>query len=83
MTKSQLLTIGNNNPVNCNLTISNIEWCAKVKYLGIVVVCNAMFLNVFIDISKQKGKLFSRVISILCATGSASKNLQLFWRESL
>lgn len=67
--KSQLLTIGGNNPVNCNLTISNrtIQWCANVKYLGIVV-CNA---NVFTtDISRQKGKFFSRLNSILSVTGS-------------
>ena len=67
--KSQLLTIGGNNPVNCNLTISNttIQWCANVKYLGIVV-CNAKVFST--DISKRKGKLFSRINSILSVTGS-------------
>jgi len=67
--KSQLLTIGGNNPVHCNLTISNkaIQWCTNVKYLGIVV-CNAKDYST--DISKQKGKFFSHLNSILSVTGS-------------
>jgi len=66
--KSQLLTIGGRYPDNCNLTISNktIQWCVSVKHLGIIVR-NAKTST---DVSKQKGKFFSRVNSILSVTGS-------------
>jgi len=54
--KSQLLTIGSENPDNCNLTISNktIQWCASVKYLGIIVR-NAKDFST--DVSKE-GQVF-------------------------
>jgi len=77
--KSQLLTIGgNNNPVNCNLAISNvtIQWCANVKYLGIVV-CNAKVFST--DINKQKGKFFSRLNNILSVAGSGTILVGMKW----
>jgi len=62
--KSQLITIGGNNPVNCNLAISNvtIQWCANVKYLGIVV-CNAKF-SLLISINRKASSL--AVLTVYC-----------------
>ena len=38
--KSQLLTIGGNNPPDCQLLLDNkpVQWCVRVKYFGIYLL---------------------------------------------
>jgi len=67
--KSQLLTIESKILITAiSLSrIKTIQWCASVKYLGIIVR-NAKDFST--NVSKQKGKFLSRVNSILSVTGS-------------
>jgi len=66
--KSQILTLGGSNPVNCRLFLGNkpIEWTSKVKYLGIHILAGDVQK---VDITDAKRKYYECFNSILSICG--------------
>jgi len=66
--KSQLLTIGGDNPPGCQLLLDNkpVQWCVRVKYLGIYLLAGK---TVKIDLTVTKGKYYGCYNSITSVCG--------------
>jgi len=72
--KSQILTLGGSNPVNCRLLLGNkpIEWTSKVKYLSIHILAGDVQK---VDIANAKRKYYGCFNSILCICGKSRNEI--------
>ena len=71
--KSQLITFGGCNPAQCVITISgnSIPWVPKVKYLGIMFLCNTAIT----DLSEVCRNFYGKFNSIMYVLGKCSNEM--------
>ena len=71
--KSQLITFGGCNPAQCVITISgnSIPWVPKVKYLGIIFLCNTAIT----DLSKVCRNFYVKFNSIMSVLRKCSNEM--------
>ena len=72
--KSQTLTLGGSNPVNCRLFLGSklIEWTSKVKYLGIHILAGDVQK---VDITDAKRMYYGCFNSILFVCGKSRNEI--------
>ena len=71
--KSQLITFGGCNPAQCVITIcgNSIPWVPKVKYLGIIFLCNTAIT----DLSEVCRNFCGKFNSIMYVLGKCSNEM--------
>ena len=64
--KTQMLTLGGNNPTNCRLFLDSrsIAWTSKVKYLGIHILARNVHRVDITDAKRKYYGCFNRILTV-------------------